>query len=432
MQTLPKEVEQLFHYLQNGTSAYHVIAHTKQVLTEAGFTELHIKDNWTLTKGGRYFCSPFDTTLYAFTIGESCDLSNGIHIAGAHTDFPAIKIKPNPEMEMSGYQQLNVEVYGGAILNTWLDRPLGIAGKVALASDEVFAPRIVHFSSECPVAVIPNIAIHMNPALNKGVELNKQKDMIPIVGIAGEEMQKKDFFYEYLAKELQLSKEEILDFDLYLYNTEMPETVGMGKELISAPRLDNLTSVQALLDGIITGEREDGINLIALFDHEEIGSRTKQGAGSMLLRDVVEKIQISLGRDACQVKEALYQSMLLSVDVAHAMHPNQNQKADVTNQPVLNRGFCIKESGNQSYATDCEVVAIVEQICKKEMIAYQKYVNRSDIAGGSTLGAIAGSLMPVQTVDIGVPILAMHSARELMGADDMAALSRFVGSYFSI
>lgn len=256
--------------------------------------------------------------------------------------------------------------------------------------------------------------------------------MIPIVGIAGEEMQKKDFFYEYLAKELQLSKEEILDFDLYLYNTEMPETVGMGKELISAPRLDNLTSVQALLDGIITGEREDGINLIALFDHEEIGSRTKQGAGSMLLRDVVEKIQISLGRDACQVKEALYQSMLLSVDVAHAMHPNQNQKADVTNQPVLNRGFCIKESGNQSYATDCEVVAIVEQICKKEMIAYQKYVNRSDIAGGSTLGAIAGSLMPVQTVDIGVPILAMHSARELMGADDMAALSRFVGSYFSI
>ncbi len=282
------------------------------------------------------------------------------------------------------------------------------------------------------VAVIPNIAIHMNPALNKGVELNKQKDMIPIVGIAGEEMQKKDFFYEYLAKELQVSKEEILDFDLYLYNTEMPETVGMGKELISAPRLDNLTSVQALLDGIITGEREDGINLIALFDHEEIGSRTKQGAGSMLLRDVVEKIQISLGRDACQVKEALYQSMLLSVDVAHAMHPNQNQKADVTNQPVLNRGFCIKESGNQSYATDCEVVAIVEQICKKEGIAYQKYVNRSDIAGGSTLGAIAGSLMPVQTVDIGVPILAMHSARELMGVDDMSALSRFVGSYFSI
>lgn len=424
--------EQLFHLIEKGVSPYQVVEEAEKRLKEAGFEKLEFHTAWGLTGGKSYYMIHHGTTLIAFTIPKTLYYRESFRMAAAHTDFPCLRIKPNPEMEMSGYQQLNVEVYGGAILNTWLDRPLGIAGKVALASDKVFAPRIVHFSSECPVAVIPNIAIHMNPALNKGVELNKQKDMIPIIGIAGEEMQKKDFFYEYLAKELQLSKEEILDFDLYLYNTEMPETVGMGKELISAPRLDNLTSVQALLDGIITGEREDGINLIALFDHEEIGSRTKQGAGSMLLRDVVEKIQISLGRDACQVKEALYQSMLLSVDVAHAMHPNQNQKADVTNQPVLNRGFCIKESGNQSYATDCEVVAIVEQICKKEMIAYQKYVNRSDIAGGSTLGAIAGSLMPVQTVDIGVPILAMHSARELMGADDMAALSRFVGSYFSI
>ena len=424
--------EQLFHLMEKGGSPYQVVEEAEKRLKEAGFEKLEFHTAWGLTGGKSYYMIHHGTTLIAFTIPKTLYYRESFRMAAAHTDFPCLRIKPNPEMEMSGYQQLNVEVYGGAILNTWLDRPLGIAGKVALASDEVFAPRIVHFSSECPVAVIPNIAIHMNPALNKGVELNKQKDMIPIVGIAGEEMQKKDFFYEYLAKELQVSKEEILDFDLYLYNTEMPETVGMGKELISAPRLDNLTSVQALLDGIITGEREDGINLIALFDHEEIGSRTKQGAGSMLLRDVVEKIQISLGRDACQVKEALYQSMLLSVDVAHAMHPNQNQKADVTNQPVLNRGFCIKESGNQSYATDCEVVAIVEQICKKEGIAYQKYVNRSDIAGGSTLGAIAGSLMPVQTVDIGVPILAMHSARELMGVDDMSALSRFVGSYFSI
>ena len=425
----------LFDLLKEGVSPAHVVKSCEKRLKDAGFEKIAYEKEWNLKAGGRYYVDHHDTTLFAFTIPEDemkKEEKPAVRIAAAHTDFPCLRIKPSCDVVTNRYAQVNIEVYGGAILNTWLDRPLGIAGKVALASDEVFAPRIVHFSSECPVAVIPNIAIHMNPALNKGVELNKQKDMIPIIGIAGEEMQKKDFFYEYLAKELQLSKEEILDFDLYLYNTEMPETVGMGKELISAPRLDNLTSVQALLDGIITGEREDGINLIALFDHEEIGSRTKQGAGSMLLRDVVEKIQISLGRDACQVKEALYQSMLLSVDVAHAMHPNQNQKADVTNQPVLNRGFCIKESGNQSYATDCEVVAIVEQICKKEGIAYQKYANRSDIAGGSTLGAIAGSLMPVQTVDIGVPILAMHSARELMGADDMAALSRFVGSYFSI
>ena len=423
--------EKLFDLIEKGVSPYQVVEEAEKRLKEAGFEKLEFHTAWGLTGGKSYYMIHHGTTLIAFTIPKTLDYRESFRMAAAHTDFPCLRIKPNPEMEMSGYQQLNVEVYGGAILNTWLDRPLGIAGKVALASDEVFAPRIVHFSSECPVAVIPNIAIHMNPALNKGVELNKQKDMIPIVGIAGEEMQKKDFFYEYLAKELQLSKEEILDFDLYLYNTEMPETVGMGKELISAPRLDNLTSVQALLDGIITGEREDGINLIALFDHEEIGSRTKQGAGSMLLRDVVEKIQISLGRDACQVKEALYQSMLLSVDVAHAMHPNQNQKADVTNQPVLNRGFCIKESGNQSYATDCEVVAIVEQICKKEMIAYQKYVNRSDIAGGSTLGNISNTQVALNTVDIGLPQLAMHSPYETAGVKDTEYLVRAARAFFS-
>lgn len=427
-----RTAENLFDLIKKGVSPYQVVEEAEKRLKAAGFERLEFGTAWGLSGGKNYYMVHHGTTLMAFTIPQNLHYRDTLRMAAAHTDFPCPRIKPNPEMGMSGYQQLNVEMYGGAILNTWLDRPLGIAGKVALASDEVFAPKIVHFSSKRPVAVIPNLAIHMNPALNKGVELNKQKDMIPIVGMSGEETLDKDFFYQYLARELQVSKEEILDFDLYLYNTEMPETAGMEQELISAARLDNLTSVQALLDGIISGERENGINLIALFDHEEIGSRTKQGAGSMLLRDVVEKLQLSLGRDACQIKENLYQSMLLSVDVAHALHPNQNQKADVTNQPILNQGFCIKESGNQSYATDCEVVAIVEQICKKEGIPYQKYANRSDIAGGSTLGAIAGSLMPVQTVDIGVPILAMHSARELMGMEDISALSRFVCSYFSI
>ena len=424
--------EKLFDLIEKGVSPYQVVEEAEKRLKEAGFEKLEFHTAWGLTGGKSYYMIHHGTTLIAFTIPKTLYYRESFRMAAAHTDFPCLRIKPNPEMEMSGYQQLNVEVYGGAILNTWLDRPLGIAGKVALASDEVFAPRIVHFSSECPVAVIPNIAIHMNPALNKGVELNKQKDMIPIVGIAGEEMQKKDFFYEYLAKELQLSKEEILDFDLYLYNTEMPETVGMGKELISAPRLDNLTSVQALLDGIITGEREDGINLIALFDHEEIGSRTKQGAGSMLLRDVVEKIQISLGRDACQVKEALYQSMLLSVDVGHAYHPNYVDKMDPTNQSPLNTGFCIKEASSQYYATDCRAIAIVEQICRQEEISYTKFFNRSDGTGGSTLGSIASSFLPIPTVDVGVPLLAMHSSRELMGVKDIRALADMIRAYYTL
>ncbi len=322
--------EQLFHLIEKGVSPYQVVEEAEKRLKEAGFEKLEFHTAWGLTGGKSYYMIHHGTTLIAFTIPKTLYYRESFRMAAAHTDFPCLRIKPNPEMEMSGYQQLNVEVYGGAILNTWLDRPLGIAGKVALASDEVFAPRIVHFSSECPVAVIPNIAIHMNPALNKGVELNKQKDMIPIIGIAGEEMQKKDFFYEYLAKELQLSKEEILDFDLYLYNTEMPETVGMGKELISAPRLDNLTSVQALLDGIITGEREDGINLIALFDHEEIGSRTKQGAGSMLLRDVVEKIQISLGNRCMPGKRSTLPeyAAVRGCGTCHASKPEPESRCD--------------------------------------------------------------------------------------------------------
>ena len=425
----------LFDLLKEGVSPTHVVKSCEKRLKDAGFEKIAYEKEWNLKAGGRYYVDHHDTTLFAFTIPEDemkKEEKPAVRIAAAHTDFPCLRIKPSCDVVTNRYAQVNIEVYGGAILNTWLDRPLGVAGRVAVRGNDPFVPEMKYFASEKNLLTIPNLAIHMNREVNKGVELNKQIDMIPVAGLLAEEEKNADYFLSFLAKELSVAKEDILDFELSVYCKEQPEYVGVADDFISSPRLDNLTSVQALLDGIITGEREDGINLIALFDHEEIGSRTKQGAGSMLLRDVVEKIQISLGRDACQVKEALYQSMLLSVDVAHAMHPNQNQKADVTNQPVLNRGFCIKESGNQSYATDCEVVAIVEQICKKEMIAYQKYVNRSDIAGGSTLGAIAGSLMPVQTVDIGVPILAMHSARELMGADDMAALSRFVGSYFSI
>ena len=424
--------EQLFHLIEKGGSPYQVVEEAEKRLKEAGFEKLEFHTAWGLTGGKSYYMIHHGTTLIAFTIPKTLYYRESFRMAAAHTDFPCLRIKPNPEMEMSGYQQLNVEVYGGAILNTWLDRPLGIAGKVALASDEVFAPRIVHFSSECPVAVIPNIAIHMNPALNKGVELNKQKDMIPIVGIAGEEMQKKDFFYEYLAKELQLSKEEILDFDLYLYNTEMPETVGMGKELISAPRLDNLTSVQALLDGIITGEREDGINLIALFDHEEIGNTSKQGAASILLHDMAERILEKLGSDREEAARTMYDGMLLSVDVAHGLHPNKQNKMDITNHPVLGNGFCIKEACSQSYATDAQAVAILCQICDQKKIPYQRFVNRSDLRGGGTLGSVASTLFPVKTVDIGIPLLAMHSARELMGTKDMDALKDAVCAFFSL
>lgn len=428
---MDKTVSNLFELIEEGGSPFHVVKAAEKRLQNAGFEKLEFEKAWGLSFGKSYYMVHHGTALVAFTLSEDLHFRDSFRMAAAHTDFPGLRIKPAPEVECKGYQQLNVEVYGGAILNTWLDRPLGVAGKVALKSEDVFAPKIVYFKSKHPILTIPNLAIHMNREVNKGIELNRQKDMLPIVGIAGQEADKA-FFIDYLAEELKVDKEEILDFDLYIYNEERPQLVGMKEDMISAPRLDNLTSVNALLDGIIEGKRQSGINLIALFDHEEIGSRTKQGAGSMMLRDVVEKIQLSVGRDTCQIKEAIYKSMLLSVDVAHAFHPNQSGKADITSQPILNQGFCIKESGSQSYATDCEAVAIVQQICERKNIPYQKYANRSDIAGGGTLGTIADAFLPVNTVDIGVPILAMHSARELMGKEDMRSLSEFVTNYFSI
>ena len=335
-----------------------------------------------------------------------------------------------PEQE-AGYRQLNVEVYGGAILNTWLDRPLGIAGRVAVRTQDAFAPKIVEFVSEKNLLTIPNLAIHMNREVNKGVELNRQTDMLPVFALLPEEEKKADYFLTFLADELSVEKTDILDFELTVYCKENPEFIGLNDDFISSPRLDNLTSCAALISGLMDARRMEGINLIALFDHEEIGSHTKQGAGSILLHDMLRRILKELGREQT-AEQDLYRSMLLSVDVAHGIHPNQAGKMDLTNKPVLGRGFCIKEASSQSYATDCEAIAIIQQICEKEKIAYQKFVNRSDMPGGSTLGSIASALLPVKTVDIGIPLLAMHSARELMGSADQQALKDLVTAYFTL
>lgn len=423
-------IDNLLTILQKGVTPFHVVQQAKEQLEGAGFEEVSMTEEWSLKRGGRYYTIHHGTTLIAFTVGENTVCEKGMRLAAAHTDFPSFRIKPNAEVTKSGYRQLNVEVYGGAILNTWLDRPLGIAGRVALKGEEVFHPKIRYVDFKKPVVTIPNLAIHMNPEINKGVELKRQTQLLPIVGIADGSAVDETFFIEYLAKELAVEKDCILSYDLYLYNEEKPETVGFEEELIVAPRLDNLTSVQALLDGIVEADTKEGINLIALFDHEEIGSKTKQGAGSMLLRDVIEKMQASIGRTDAQCKDSIYRSVLVSADVAHAVHPNWTEKADITNRPVLNAGFCIKEAGNQNYATDCEGIAIVQQLCEQKKIPYQKYVNNSDVRGGSALGSIADSFLPIQTIEVGVPILAMHSAKETMGNEDVKALSRFMQAYF--
>lgn len=421
--------EALFHLLENGTSAVMVVKEAEAQLQASGFEELEFGKPWKLVESGRYYVISHDTSLFAFTIGEQAGTEE-IRIAAAHTDFPCLRVKPCPDVEAGGYAQANIEVYGGAILNTWLDRPLSISGRVALAGEDVFHPKIRYISVEKTLGVIPNLAIHMNRDVNKGIELNKQTDLLPILGLASSG--KESSFLNFLAKELGVETEDILDYELWVYCQEKPRYVGMDGELILSPRLDNLTSVQALLAGVIESRRQKGINVIALFDHEEIGSRTKQGAGSMLLLNLLQRILDCFGKTPAQWSECLHHAFFLSVDVAHGLHPNNMGKMDITNKPVLGKGFCIKEASSQSYATDCEAVAIIEQICRKENIPYQKFVNRSDLPGGGTLGAIASSFLPVRTVDVGIPLLAMHSAVETMGTRDMKALMDLICAYFRI
>lgn len=425
------ETQHLFNLLKKGVSPVHAVAAAEERLVAAGFENLDYGKDWQLLPGKKYYLNHHDTTLFAFTIPMQWQDNNkpAIRIAAAHTDFPCLRIKPSADMKTDVYAQLNVEVYGGAILNTWLDRPLGIAGRVAVRNDNPFVPQMKYFVSEKNLLTIPNLAIHMNRKVNEGVELNKQIDMIPLLGLIPEGEDGKDYFLNYIAKELSVAKEDILDFELTVYCKEEPQFVGINDELISSPRLDNLTSCSALLSAVTEAEREDGINMIALFDHEEIGSRSKQGAASILLHDMLIRILREIGRD--EMAEAdIYNGMFLSVDVAHGLHPNQTGKMDVTNKPVLGSGFCIKEASSQSYATDCEAIAIIQQICDAARIPYQKFVNRSDMPGGGTLGSIASALLPVKTVDVGIPLLAMHSARELMGTADQQALKDLTKAFF--
>lgn len=422
----------LIDILERGVSPFHCVDNARCVLTEAGFEELFYDRRWKLVPGGRYVMAHQGSTLFAFTVGENFGADDMFRMAAAHTDYPCLRIKPNADFVTDRYAQINVEVYGGPILNTWFDRPLGVAGRVVVRGEDPFEPHTMLYRSDRAVLTIPNLAIHMNREVNKGVEINNQVDLMPIVDMLPKEQQTSEYFLQFIARELGVAREDILDFELNTYCLEVPAYVGIEETMLSAPRLDNQTSVAALLEAIMKADRKNGINLIALFDHEEIGNTSKQGAASILLHDMARRIVKGLGLDEEQAECMLYDAMLLSVDVAHAMHPNHKGKMDITNQPVMGEGFCIKEACSQSYATDAKAVSILRQICDGNKIPYQIFVNRSDVRGGGTLGSIASTLLPVKTVDIGIPLLAMHSARELMGASDMRSLADAVRIFMTI
>lgn len=441
--------ESFLNLLETSVSPYHTVLAAEERLAKAGFEKLDSQGKWNLKEGNSYYVTYDGSTLFAFVLGQRFAGTKALRMAEAHTDFPCLVIKQNPDVKAGGCQQLNVEVYGGPILSTWLDRPLSAAGQVVVRSEDPWKPQVQYVDLEKPFCVIPNLAIHMNREVNKGVALNKQTDMLPVAGLCDGTADQAGFL-SYLAAHMGVKAEDILDYSLYLYATEKPEMLGMNQELVSACHLDDTTGVQAVLDGIIACSEEndmagcfncatasvEGIRMAALFDHEEIGSRTKQGACSTLLRSVLAKIaacdslKSEFWAESPTVEQLLEDAMLLSVDVGHASHPNHMGKMDPTNHPVLGKGFCIKKACAQSYVTDSASISIVEQLCDKNQIPWQMFMNRADEAGGSTLGAVGAGFLPVPAVDLGVPILAMHSARELMAEADMKALSDFVEVFF--
>jgi len=425
-------VDELLQLIEAATSPYHVVYETKKRLQEAGFEALDLKQDWGINVGGAYYVEGYGSTLVAFRIGENYKFKNPFRIAAAHTDFPGFCIKQSPEMPTEKYARLNVEVYGGPILNTWLDRPLSAAGRVVLKSEDIFKPEIRLVDLKKPLFIIPNLAIHQNREVNKGVELNRQTDMAPIVGMMEEMLNEEQYFLNYLAKVLEVEMNNILDYEMYIYNCDVGDVIGMNEEFISAPRLDNLTSVQAITSALIKGDNEEVISVGAYFDHEEIGSKTKQGGGSTLFSLILEKLIFSMGFDRGKFISTLADSLFISVDVAHALHPSHVIKSDPVNKALLNKGFCIKEACSQSYATDSEIIGIIQQICEAEGIAFQKIANRSDAPSGSTLGSIASTLLPVKTIDIGIPLLAMHSSRELMGLKDQESLVKLLKAFYSL
>ena len=417
--------EELIDFIDAAGSPYHVVEKCNELLGPVPLFE---------KKGlheGQIYCFPLYHTGTVFVaIGKNARKAP-LRIACAHTDFPCLRIKPNPIIREHGYGKLNVEVYGGLIRNTWMDRPLSIAGAVALRGKHPFTPKLQLVDVRRPLMIVPNLAIHMNRKVNEGVELKPQKDLLPLFfqnGDGDEDDTKK--LLVLLAEELGVSAEDILSYDLNAYPYERSCLLGCDDAFLSAPRLDNLSSVKACMDAI----REwngDGIRVVALFDNEEVGSRTKQGAGSTALAILLERVCYKLGLDREEYLKKVMEGFCLSVDVAHALHPNAPEKADPTNQPVLSGGAVLKVAANQSYAGDPEAFAVVAGLCEGAGIPYQVFMNHSDAAGGATLGSILSTQVPMRTMDIGAPILGMHSARETMGARDQFALTQLLMSFFS-
>lgn len=428
-----KIANDLIDFIYNSPTDFNAVETTAKRLEKEGFKEIKSSDRWILELGGKYYVTKNQSALVAFEVGNGNVAEHGFKLIGAHTDSPGFKIKPNADMKVEkSYVKLNTEVYGGPIINTWFDRPLGLAGRVTLASNNPLKPinKIVNINK--PVMIIPNLAIHMNREVNNGVKINAQKDTMPLLTLINGELEKENYLLTLLASEMNVQISDIIDFELMPYEYEKGSIIGLNEEFISMGRLDNLAMIHAGITALIDSKIKNGVNVMICYDNEEVGSRTKQGADSPFFTEVLERIVLSLGGDKEDLFRALDNSFLISADLAHAVHPNYPEKHDPVVRPILGKGPVIKIAASQSYSTDSDASATYEMICKKAGVNVQKFVNRSDVRGGSTIGPIASSHMAVRTVDMGTPILAMHSVRELGAVNDHSECIKSFVEFYSL
>lgn len=416
--------QELIEFLDNSPTCFQAVENFRKMLKDAGYGELLECEKWEIVPGGKYFVTRNDSSIIAFSVPKK-DFT-GFQLICSHTDSPSFKIKENAEMDADGkYTKLNVEGYGGMLCAPWFDRPLSVAGRIAVRTENGIETRLVNLDQD--LAMIPNLAIHMNREANSGYKYNIQKDMLPIVG----EASSKGKLMKLVAENAGVKEEDILSTDLFLYNRVKGTVWGLEKEFLSAGRLDDLQCAFASMKGFLGAVPGESVPVCAVFDNEEVGSSTKQGAASTFLESTLRRLNGALGRTEEDYLSAVAGSFMISADNAHAVHPNQGDKADPVNRPLMNQGIVIKYHGGQKYTTDAVSAAVFKELCGRAGVPFQTFTNHSDIPGGSTLGNLSSSHVPVRTVDIGLPQLAMHSPYETAGVLDTWYLIRAAREFFS-
>lgn len=419
-----QHVEELFQFIENSPSCFHAIETIREKLNDEGFIELVEGRSWQIEKGKKYYVTRNLSSIIAFKIPEN-DLKN-FHIVASHSDSPTFKIKENAEIEVNNkYVKLNTEKYGGMICSTWFDRPLSIAGRILVKEGNLVKTHLVNIDKD--LVIIPNLAIHMNRAVNDGYKYNAQIDMLPLYG----DNTSKGSLMKTVAQSVGVEEDSILGTDLFLYNRMRGTKIGANSEYISSPRLDDLECAYASLSAFLSETNSNSASVYCVFDNEEVGSGTKQGADSTLLYDVLRRINMCLGNSEEDYYKLIASSFMVSADNAHALHPNYSDKSDPTNKVYMNDGIVIKYNANQKYTTDAVSASIFKSICDSVNVPYQTFTNRSDILGGSTLGNISNAHVSLNTIDIGLAQLAMHSTYETAGAKDVTYLIEALKAFYN-